>query len=175
MPDRSRTRSPLMQVYDQQQRFDRLASLRALARAMTIFALVILVANTIGLDRTPPRALLPRALIGAGLSIWLAAFALDYQVHSNRLNSRMIMMRLLAARTEVDEIEWDPPRSSPRAAFWVPVTVRCIDQLHAKVSQLETALEQSEHKVERALLASSTAALTSTLAIILSVAFNLAQ
>ncbi len=174
MRGRSRIRSSLMRVYAQQQRFDRLRSLRVGARVLTILALVVLVATTAILDQVPPRTLALRALLGVGLSIWLVAFALDYLVHSNRLNSRRIMMRLLSARTAIDEIEWRrPPDVSPRAASWVPMTAERIEKLHAEASRLEAALKQSERKVEGALLASTTAALAGTLTIILGVAFSL--
>lgn len=50
MPFPNRTLSPLMQVYAQQFRFDRVSRLRSLARTLTIVVFAVLVAATTVLD-----------------------------------------------------------------------------------------------------------------------------
>ena len=118
MPDQADTaHSPVMAVYLQQQRFDRLRNVRAIARTVTFLALAAFAVTTILIGRAEgPGSLLARILIGCGMLAWVVAFVQDYRVHSNRLNSRMIMMRVQAVQNEIDELErrGGPPGEGPR-------------------------------------------------------------
>lgn len=171
----SQTRSPLMQVYAQHFRFDLVSRLRSLARMLTIVVVAVLVAATTILDQAPPNTPLLRGLIWAGLAVWLVTFALDYRVHAHRLNSRIIMLRLLSARTNIDQLTWLEPHSSSLrvASRGGPMTARILEEPQAKVFRLEAALEQSEQKVERALMTSAITALVNALGIILAAALSL--
>ncbi|MDN5791225.1 MAG: hypothetical protein L0H25_10205 [Micrococcales bacterium] len=95
-----------MAAYDQQQRFDRMRAARRMVRALTISALVAHAVITLLVGRsTGSGSGLVRVLIGGALLAWGVAFVCDYRVHSNRLNSRMIMMRLRSVEASLDELQ----------------------------------------------------------------------
>ncbi len=115
LKDGNRKSSSLMEVLSQHQRSYRLRAVRLLARALTICALVVLATTAVISDQAyEPSTPLIGAFVGGGLAAWLVTLVLDIRVHSNRLNSRMIMMRLQSVQADIDKVRLtQPPDSVP--------------------------------------------------------------
>lgn len=175
MPDQAHTApSAVMAASLQQQRFDRLRAARRIVRTLTFLALVAYAITLLaGRSGGSDSELVP-ILIGCGLLAWLIAFVCDYRVHSNRLDSRMSMMRLRAVQAQIDELQrlGGHGRGGPGLVGRAVVSGLGLEALHEQLRRLGAELDASEDKVERALIAATLAAILGTLAIILGVAIS---
>ena len=152
--------SAALKVYLQQRRIDRLRSAKRLVRWLTVAMVLVLVTMTV---LRGPRLLGPPTVLTAillAVAAWVVAVCYDVRMHSCRLDSRLCLARLEAVLGHLVVREQGQKVDSARArrAGAVVLTNEQPMELRAQVRQLEGEIDESEHRVERALLGGAVAA-----------------
>ncbi len=152
--------SAVLRVYLQQRHLDRLRSARRVARWLCLSLVLVLVTMTVMRGTT---VLADAAVVVAlllSLAAWMVAMGADYRVHSSRLDSRVCLARLDSVRRHL--AARGPGQSVERARERRPGTDVLTDdhrqELHNQVRTLESEIDESERRVERALLVGAVAA-----------------
>lgn len=97
--------SVVLAIHLRRRRIDRLHTIRAVARCVTVLAVGVFAATAVIIDRPDSAgSSLVRLLIGAGLLAWVAAVGLDFRVQAHRLNTRILQMRLLAVQDRIERL-----------------------------------------------------------------------
>ena len=158
--------SAVLRVYLQQRRQDRLCSARRLLRCLAVFLVLVLVTMTVmrGLQVLGPPSVLSALLLA--FAAWTVAVFHDYSVHSRRIDSRFCLARLDSVRRLLAARE-RAPKAQNATARCVAAAVVTDDrlELHAQARTLEWEIDESEHRVERALLGGAVAAALVALAL----------
>lgn len=152
--------SAVMRVYLQQRRLDRIRSARRAARWLIVALVLVLVTMTV---MRGPSLLGPPTVVTAmilALTAWVVAVSYDYRVHSRRIDSRLCLVRLESVRRHLEAREHG--RKGKSAGARRPgadvLTENHLLELHAQVRTLESEIDESEQRVEQALLAGAVAA-----------------
>ncbi|MEO5744790.1 MAG: hypothetical protein ABIQ53_09415 [Terracoccus sp.] len=151
--------SAVLRVYLQQRRVARLCRARRLVRWLAMALVLVLVTMTVmrGLRVLGPPIVLVALLLAFGA--WVVGVLNDYRVHSRRIDSRFCLARLasvrrlLAARERAQKVE----SAMARRAGADVVTIDQLE-LHAQARTLESEIDESEQRVERALIVGAAAA-----------------
>ena len=159
--------SAVMRVYLQQRRFDRLRSVRRVARWLSAALVLVLITMTV---LRGPTVFGSSTVIGAllvALTGWVVAVVHDFRMQSGRLDSRVCLARLESVRGHL--CSRDPQRkreSSPsRRAGANLLTGDDLHSLQAQVRELEHEIDQSEQRVEHALGVAAVASALATVAL----------
>ncbi len=151
--------SAVLRVYLQQRRLDRLCSARRLLRCLVMALVLVLVTMTV---MRGPQVLGPPTVLIAlllALAAWAVGVFHDYSVHSRRIDSRFCLARLDSVRCLLAAPE-PAPKVENATARRAGADVVTNDQLelHAQARTLEWEIDESEQRVERALLVGAVAA-----------------
>ena len=152
--------SAVMRVYLQQRRVDRLRSARRLARWLAVALVLVLITMTV---LRGPRALATPAVIvalAAALASWAVTVFHDYRLQSSRIDSRLCLARLESVRRHLAAREQDRKVKTAKArrAGLNVLTDDHVQELHAQVRELECEIDESEQRVEHALVVGTVAA-----------------
>lgn len=154
--------SAVLRVYLQQRHLDRLRAARRVARWLCLSLVLVLVTMTVMRGTT---VLAHSAVVVAlllSLAAWIVAKGQDYRVHSSRLDSRVCLARLdsvrrhLAARETGQRVERASACERRHGADVLTGDHR--QELHTQVRALESEIDESERRVERALLVGAVSA-----------------
>lgn len=152
--------SAVLRVYLQQRRVDRLRAVRRLSRWLTIALALLLVTMTVMRGPFFLGAATVIVALVVSLAAWVVAVVNGYRVHSGRLDSRVCLARIDAVRSQL-AVHGRPTRrenaGAPRAGADL-LTGGDVHALQLQVRQLEHQIDQSEQRVERALLVGAVAA-----------------
>lgn len=152
--------SAVMRVYLHQRRVDRMRSVRRLAGWLTAGLVLVLVTMTV--MRGLPVFTSPAAIVAllVGLTAWLVAVVQDFRLHSSRLDSRVCLARLDSVRRHlaVREPQRKRENTNARRAGADVLTGDDVHALHSQVRELEAEIDESEERVEQALLLGTVAA-----------------
>lgn len=152
--------SAVMRVYLQQRRLDRIRSARRVAHWLAGTLALVLVTMTVmrGLSLLSPPAVVTSLILA--LAAWIVAVFHSYRVHSCRIDARLCLVRLESVRRHLESREHS--RKVESAGARRPgadvLTDDHLLELHAQVRTLESEIEESEKRVEQALLAGAVAA-----------------
>ncbi len=152
--------SAVMRVYLHQRRLDRLRSARRVARWLTVALVLLLVTMTVmrGPDLLGPPTVVAALIVA--LAAWVVAVFHDYRVQSRRIDSRLCLVRLDSVRRHLEAREHGRRVESTgaRRTGADVLTDEHLLELHAQVRTLESEIDESERRVEQALLAGVVAA-----------------
>lgn len=161
--------SAVLRVYLQQRRLDRLRSARRVARWLSVTLMLVLVTMTVmrGSTLLTDAAVVVALLLS--LAAWLVAMVANYRVHSSRLDSRVSLARLDSVRRHLATRDTGPRVERARVTQGRPGADVLTDdhrlQLHTQVRTLESEIDESEHRVERALLTGAVSATVGAMAL----------
>ncbi|MEO6997993.1 MAG: hypothetical protein ABI112_07920 [Terracoccus sp.] len=150
----------VLRVYLQQRRVDRLRAARRLARWLTIALALVLVTMAVMHGPAVLGATTAAFALVVSLAAWVVAMVNDHRVHSGRLDSRICLARIDAVRRQL-AVQAPPTRrenAGSRRTGANVLTGGDVHALHSQVRQLEHEIDDSEQRVERALLVGAMAA-----------------